>query len=216
MLPDLKAHTIKPLLGNRDDARILEIGSSDGADTLEFLTAFPRGRVDCFECDPRAIALWKNRFPGNHPRATLYETALGEQSGRATFHQSGGRPPGAQWEGLDSWHWSGSLLAPDQHSVYEPWLTFPATIEVPVTTLDEWWTGEPIDFCWIDAQGAEAMILRGAQRVVPSIKWFYCECHSRPYYKGQATVGEIKKLLPGFAFRAEMVGDNFLFENLER
>ncbi len=214
MLPDLKAHTIRHMLGI-DNAHILEIGASDGTDTVEFLEAFPKGFIDCFECDPRAIRLWHRNIPGDHPRATLWEAALGDKIGKATFHCSGGRPPGARWEGLESWYHSGSLLEPDRHTSFEPWLTFPKKIEVDVTTLDAMLgdTGDVIDFCWVDAQGSEADILRGAQNIIRRVRYWYCECTPRPYYRGQATLHEIRQLLPGFVFKMECEGWNFLFEN---
>lgn len=230
MLPDLKPHIIRRMLG-KDDARILEIGASDGTDTVEFLEAFPKGRIDCFECDPLAIRLWKQKIPGDHPRAKLWEFALGEKTGRATFHQSGGRPPAAQWEGLERWHYSGSLLAPDKHSEYEPWLTFPTKIDVEVRTLDEmygdifgcvpWCTdpgcvdGNIIDFAWVDVQGAEAGILRAAKDMIRRIRYWYCEAHCKPYYHGQATLQEIRSLLPGFVFQSEHSGENYLFRSTE-
>lgn len=221
MLPDLKAWSVRQLLG-KDNARILEIGASDGTDTVEFLEAFPKGRIDCFECDPLAIRLWKQKIPGDHPRAKLWEFALGEKTGRATFHQSGGRPPAAQWEGLERWHYSGSLLPPDKHSEYETWLTFPTKIDVEVVALDDW-MGEqfgrawPIwDFAWVDVQGAEANVLRGGQRLVwQRLRYWYCEAHCKPYYHGQATLQEIRSLLPGFVFQSEHSGENFLFRSME-
>lgn len=219
MIPDLKAAAVRVLLGN-DAARIIEIGANDGSDTLEFLAQFPRGRIDCFECDPRAIAIWRKRIPTDHPRATLHEVALADQIGTLEFHQSGGDPPGEGMERYANWDKSGSLLAPDRHVDYSPWLTFPSTIEVPVTTLDSWFTGvgrdedsNIIDFAWVDVQGAEAMVLRGATKTIPRIRYWYCECHNLPFYHGQATLAELKSLLPGFVLQSEHDGQNFLFRN---
>ncbi len=206
---ELNATTVGLLLG-RDDANIIEIGANDGSDTLAFLHTFPRGKVSCFECDPRAIKTWRERV--HDPRATLVEAALADTPGSMKFYPSGGKPPG--WD-IESWDKSGSLLAPDRHSDYSRWLTFGSPVTVPVMTLDQWRGGDTsiIDFAWVDVQGAEAMVLRGATATIPRIRWWYCECHSRPYYHGQATVDEIAKLLPGFVLHSTHHGDNFLFRN---
>lgn len=214
MKPDLKAHSVRDLLGT-DSARILEIGANDGSDTVEFLANFPTGRIDCFECDPRAIDIWRRRIPSNHPRASLTEAALGETPGVMKFHQSGGDPPGEGMERYANWDKSGSLLAPDRHTDYSPWLKFPGTIDVRVTTLDEWRGADEsiVDFCWVDAQGAEGLILRGGQKTIRAVRWWYCEVHKNPYYHGQATLKEIQDLLPGFALHSEHDGENYLFRN---
>jgi len=213
MLPELTPVAIRDLIG-RDDPHILEIGANDGSDTLGFLQAFPKGRVSCFECDPRAIATWRRRIHLDHPRATLYETALGERCGRATFYQSGGKPPGVAWEGVESWDKSGSLLPPDRHQEFHPWIRFPSQIDVAVTTLDAWHDGTIIDFVWMDVQGGEAAVLRGAQRTVRRCNWIYLECHTQPNYCGQPTLRELKALMPGFAFHSEHDNCNFLFRNV--
>jgi FkbM family methyltransferase len=203
------------MLVGRDDPHILEIGANDGTDTFTFLEEFPDCRIRCFECDPRAIASWRKRIPDDEERAVLYETALGDVQGELAFHPSGGRPPGKENMHIQSWDKSGSLLAPDQHSKYARWLYFGEPIKVPVTTLDALLGDnvDPIDFAWVDVQGAEAMVLRGAQNTLPRIRWWYCECHSRPYYHGQATLDELLAHMPGFVLHSRHEGDNFLFHN---
>lgn len=207
--PDLTATTVRLLVG-KDDANIVEIGANDGSDTLAFLHCFPQGRVTCFECDPRAIKTWRDRV--SDKRATLHEVALADVPGEMPFYPSGGRPPG--WN-IESWDKSGSLLPPDRHVDYAKWLSFGKPFQVPVTTLDivRGDDDSVIDFCWCDVQGAEAKVLKGAEKSYLRMRWIYLECHSRPYYHGQATIGELAALLPGFVLHAACANDNFLFRN---
>ncbi len=210
--PDLTAASVRRLLG-KSDANILEIGANDGTDTVEFLKQFPNGRLRCFECDARAIAAFRSRVPVD-PRVTLHDFALGAQDSVQDFYPSGGLRPGKDWVGTD-WNKSGSLLKPDQHSVYEPWLKFGSPINVSVRPLDDVIGDDPeiIDFAWVDVQGAEAQVLRGAAKTIAKIRWWYCECMAAPFYHGQATINELLSLLPWFVLHSHHQGSNYLFRN---
>ena len=190
---------------------ILEIGANDDEDSLKFIRAFPQGQIHCFECDQRAILQWKRRIRG-FSNAHLYEAALGDITGQAAFHPSGGNPGGSSIP----WDKSGSLLEVDRHCEFQPWLTFLPPITVPVTTLDDWARSRDIveiDFAWIDVQGAEAKVLRGAKETIRRVRHCYCEINQQPLYKGQPTLKEVHDLLPGFTLERQCAGDNFLFRN---
>jgi FkbM family methyltransferase len=200
----------------RPEATILEIGANDGEDTERFIEAFPRGRIWAFECDRRAAEKWRKRI-GDDPLATLEEIAVSDHVGEAVFYPSCGVTPEPEKYGVEPWDKSGSLLVPttpEEH--HQKWLEFLPPITVPTTTLDAWdeahGDGGAIDFAWVDVQGAEAAVLRGAQNVLRRIRWWYCECHRLPYYYSQATLEEICELLPSFALCSRH-GDNFLFRN---
>jgi len=209
---------VRRLIGNSAVA-ILEIGANDGEDSEEFLRTFTHRdfRLYCFECDPRAIARWSNRI--RHPRATLIPAAVAERSGTFSFHPSGGQAPGARWRPYGEWDKSGSLLAVDRHTDHTPWLRFGDPIAVPVTTLDEWTEqnipGKIIDFCWVDVQGAEHLVLLGGLKTLRRIRYWYCECDPRPNYRGQATIDDLKQIMAtnGFEFQSEHGEYNFLWKN---
>ena len=209
---ELTPAAVRRIVG-KDDGRILEIGANDGTDTMGFLREFPLGEIHCFEPDPRAIAGWRSRV-GDDFRAHLYEIALSDRIGAATFHQSGGNPPGAAYREIVDWDKSGSLLPVDRHQRYSPWLRFDSTVQVETTTLDLWHLSQSsvhIDFAWVDVQGAEGLVLQGGQKAIRYIDWWYCEIDPRPNYHGQATLDQIRELLPGFKLVSEHGGYNFLF-----
>lgn len=210
------AKDARKLIG-KDDATILEIGSNDGTDTQRFLHTFPAGQIHCFECEPRAIAKWTIKI--TDPRATLYEAALADVVGARTFHQSRGTPPGKVWEGYgDQWDMSGSLLPNDKHTEHSPWLKFDQTITVQCTTLDNWAVQflapeQIVDFAWVDVQGAEHLVLKGGQQTIKRVRWWYCEIDPRPNYHAQASLDDIRALLPGFELVREYSGYNYLWRN---
>ena len=206
------------LVGN-GPVTVLEIGANDGMDSSEFVRTFTHrdSHLYCFECDRRAIKRWKARV--NHPRATLVETALAECSGTLQFYPSGGNAPGACWRNYGDWDKSGSILEVDKHTEHSPWLKFSSPITVPVVTLDEWAEqnipGRVIDFCWVDVQGAEHLVLAGATRTLPRIRYWYCECDPRPNYKSQASLDELQQILSdaGFTYEGEYGDYNHLWKN---
>jgi len=216
MPADLTPADVRRIVG-RDDAVILEIGCNEGDDTEGFVREFPRGAIHCFECDRRAINKWHARQVANNwHSAYLHTCAIGDACGAVDFYPSDGTPPGERWKGYgDHWDKSGSLLPNDHHTDYAEWLRFSEPVKVPCLTLDRWAasilpTGT-IDFAWVDVQGFEAGVLRGGQQTLRRIDWAYAECHSLPFYKGQATLAELDALLPGFT-RVGQWGENYLWK----
>lgn len=185
-------NAIRQMVG-KPDPIILEIGSNDGTDTLEFLRQFPGARVFCFEPEPRAIAKWRANVTDT--RAQLFEVALDQTNGESTFHRSGGKPPN---KNVNDWDMSGSLCKPTGHLSYSPWCTFKETITVKTICLDGWWEqmGSPlIDFIWLDVQGAERRVLVGGAKMLQQTKFIKLECHQQSLYAGQPTETELKMLL---------------------
>ena len=206
------------LLGNRPVV-ILEIGANDGEDSSKFLQHFPnvKTRLFCFECDSRAIARWKKRI--RDKRATLIESALSSEPGTSLFYPSDGKPPGISWRGYGEWDKSGSLLECDRHTEHSTWLSFKPPVEVNATTLDQWADATipstVIDFCWVDVQGAELLVLEGGFQTLPRIKYWYCECDPRPNYRHQARLDDLNDILlnAGFSYVSEYGGYNHLWKN---
>ena len=196
---------------------ILEIGANSGVDTKLLLTCARKGFVHCFECDPRAIARWRTQVRTN--RAAMYEVALSDSIGKATFHPSGGNP-GGTYASYGDWDLSGSLLPFDRHHENAPWMIYRDPITVDTTTLDEWAkshldANQVISFVWIDVQGAEAMVFRGGKETLKRVRYVFAECDPRPNYKDQATKDELIECLPGFQLVKEYPGFNLLFKNTQ-
>ena len=217
---ELQIKDIETLLGHSPRV-ILECGANDGEHSEQFVHTYPECQLMCFEPDPRAVEKWKLRL-GHHPRAKLWQVALSDENGTATFHQSDGRPPGR--DDLDE-HWdkSGSLQRPLGHLDWSPWCTFDTTIDVMTTKLDVWmhsWLSlqplSEVDFCWIDTQGAEARVLKGATETLPKIKALYVECHNQttfgPLYENYPTLDELDALLPTHIRQPENYSENYLWK----
>jgi FkbM family methyltransferase len=219
-MPDIGPKDLKPLFRNvygRYQRRCtLEIGANSGVDTLMLLSLDRFADIHCFEPEPRAIKRWRKNV--RNKRAILHEIALSNETGTATFHPSGGYP-GGQWANYGDWDMSGSLLPFDRHQENSPWMEPREPYTVQTITLDEWAAANlpsryVVQFAWVDVQGAEALVLQGAQETLKRICYWYCECDPRPNYHNQATKEELVALLSGFELVKEFPGFNLLFRNL--
>jgi len=199
---------------------IVECGCHDGRDTVRFLDLFPDCRVVCFEPDPRPLT--RHNPPGFHDRVgydqrvTLYELAVGCAEQYRVLYRSSGTPPN---KSVTDWDHSSSLQKPTKHLTSSPWCTFPAekVMAVPSVPLDsilvEQFSSRPIDLLWVDVQGGQVDLIRGAERSLRTTQLIYMECHKTPMYEGEPTQEELLELLPGFEPLGLFEGYNFLLRN---
>lgn len=220
---ELNAHGIREIVGITDPT-ILEIGCNDGTDTLHFLEEMPEARIYCFEPDPRAIERFHSFV--DDERVVLMPFALGEVSEIKTFYGSSGIPPeksrnapkASHYCALLEWDLSGSLAKATGHLAMSPWVTFPEDREfdVLVETLDNWLPCHSeiitIDFIWMDVQGYEDSVIRGATKALSITRFLYTEYSDKELYAGQKNLNELHALLPDFSLLGTY-GDNALFKN---
>lgn len=187
-------------LVKKDDATIVEIGANGGENTVDFYTRFPAATIHVFEPDPRAIALFQGRR--FDPRVILNQCAVGAYSGTIEFFQSSGAPPGAEHERWEKgWDMSGSIRKPTGHLTAHTWCKFDTTIQVPITTLDDWRQRNGVgivDFMWADVQGAEIDVINGGPETLRNTRFFYTEFSDEEMYEGELNLQGILDALPLF------------------
>jgi len=95
-----------------------------------------------------------------------------------------------------------SLYPPDPELIAErPELectSLVSTTEVELTTLDAWASEEGIrdvDVLKLDTQGSELDILRGAERLLGSVRALEIEVELNPIYRGQPLFGDVDRFL---------------------
>ena len=180
---------------------ILDIGANNGWTSRQFLETFPTAHVFSFEPDPRAVEKFKVTVSSE--RSTLFQVALGAQSGFVEFFLSDGVPPNQEDNPkyADGWDQSGSIRKPKNHLKFHPWCTFDNTLKVELLSLDDWSAEHapgPIDFVWADVQGAEEDLIRGGSSTLARTRYFYTEYSSQELYEGQLQLQEVVDLLPAF------------------
>ncbi|HLD55099.1 MAG TPA: FkbM family methyltransferase [Candidatus Nanoarchaeia archaeon] len=168
---------IKKLL-KKENPIILEIGANNGRDTREFLFTFKNCSIYCFEPDLRAIRKFKDRVQDR--RCKLFEVAVGDHDGFATFYISAG------WGMKGGWDGASSIKKPKE--VLKLGLTFEKKMEVKTLKLDTWVKEnniEKIDFIWADVQGAERdLIVGGIKTLNDKTKYLYTEFSDEELYEG--------------------------------
>ena len=198
----------------RPDPVILDVGCNDGQTTRWFLDMFENPRICCFEPDPRAISRFK-KLVGERPDVMLFEMAVGDHEGTIDFYQSGGKQDD-EWLAKtmpEGWDLSGSIKEPHRHLALHPQVTFGDQIRVPVDTLDavcdKYGIG-PVDFIWLDVQGAELEVFSGGRKTLAQTRYLYTEYSEHELYKGQVGLRKMLDQLPGFSVMVRYPEDALL------
>jgi FkbM family methyltransferase len=204
---------IRSCVGRRDPT-VLDIGCNEGQTTLWFLEMFADPTIYCFEPDPRAIARFKERV-GDHSNVTLFEMAISDREGFIDFYQSSGRRDD-EWlvkAMPQGWDLSGSIKQPYRHLDVHPQVTFEQKIQVPTATLDAVCEARgigPVDFIWLDVQGAELEVFSGAAKTLARTRYLYTEYSDKELYRGQRGLRDMVKYLKDFSVLYRYPGDALL------
>jgi len=160
----------------------LDIGANGGEDSLDLLRCIPHSTIYCFEPDPRAfVRLEKNARTMPH-RCKIHNVALGGFNGMVRFYQSAG-----MGEVPKEWDKSGSILPPKEHLKHTS-VVFNDGIQVKQLTLDTWYNSfrfKIIHLIWMDAQGAEGLIVQSGASVILRTALMFVESYQNEMYQGQ-------------------------------
>lgn len=204
---------IKEFVRNLKINVFVEIGMHFGTDTQDFRKMHPNSRIVCFEPDPRNIEMIKKL--GNDKICELYELALSNTNEPMDFYLSSGNSKGLLNDPLlteNDWSCSSSLKKPTGHLSLHKWITFPNSVKVQCSKLDDF---EPlkntkIDFMWVDVQGAEDLVFSCAQETLKNTHYVYTEYCNQELYEGQLNLQGVLKLFPGFKVLIDYGGDVLL------
>ena len=184
---------------------IFDIGACEGEDSIRYATMFPKSNIYCFEPLPGNYEKIKDNIR-KHKKNNIYPycIALSNESGHSRFHVSSGRPenaaPGDEW---DYGNKSSSLLPPDKVSSYHNWLKFENVISVETRKLGDFCRKSKIsviDFIHLDVQGAELMVLDGAEGFINTIKSIWMEVEAVSLFKNQPLKKDIEEFMKEESF----------------
>lgn len=187
-------------LFNTDETiTIFEIGACEGEDSVKYARLFPNATIYAFEPLPNNVKLIDNNFREyGLKNASYYNLALSSENGTATFYVSSGSPADAENSDWDYGNKSSSLLPPAKHLETANFIHFDDKIEVETMTLKSFCSAKKIkqiDFIHMDVQGAELMVLEGAEDFISSIKAIWLEVSKVDLYKDQPLVDDVKKFM---------------------
>lgn len=169
-LPDLKPNVI------------LDVGSRDLLQSIEFLEIYPNSLILAFEPWPGGYRVCYQRSL-QYPNIKIFNYAISDERGMADFWIAGGNP-GAS-----------SLLEP----IDIPWGTNQnQKIQVATIRLDVFLQAykiNQVDIAWVDTQGTELKVLKGMGNYLSEVKAIHCEASPEPYYKGHILKDKLEAFL---------------------
>ncbi len=163
---------------------VIECGAHHGEDTAWMATV--ADVVHAIEADPRNEPPQELLTRGN---VRWTRAAVSDHEGEADFWLSQTAP-----DRTGTWTESSSLREPREHLRLYPGVTFDGRARVRTVTIDAYCQREKIesvDLLWADIQGAEDLMLAGAEQTLARTSWLILEVSVFEVYTGQKLRSEI-------------------------
>lgn len=212
MTPDVGLKFIclaKRLLGDRPI--ICDIGSRDAQEGIFLMKQLGGKELHVFEPNPNAARVCRENLAAftseSHTNIAVFnEVAIADRAGELQFY-----PVNASLsENKDGGFSSLFQINPDYTKTRGRIVQ--DEVAVQATTLDEYFKErERPDLLWIDVEGAELQVLRGAAAVLRTVTLVHIEVSFRPMQIGKPLFWEISKYLSdcGFVFHSFMEVSGF-------
>lgn len=169
-----------------DPELVVIVGAWHGDEVVRMLPRYPACRFVCLEPGPGDFLVLRDRFAGE-PRVECHGVAASDRAGTALFR-------GTHFPGTAS-------MLPINDSRYERGPSFDA----PTVPLDELLDAAgPVDCLWVDVQGAELRVLKGAPRVLARTEAVLLEVGAP--YVGAPTLRELDDHLGARGFQLASLG----------
>lgn len=193
---------------NNENPIILELGTFDLSDSIEFSKLLPTSTIYAFECSPDNIDAIKHlNYPTN---IHIEHSAIGNIDGEVDFY------PSKTIDFQRTWFQSGSTKAPYKH-LEEYTVSFSQPVKVEGIKLDTWYKnsglwGKTIELIYSDLNGSDGDMIDGGMECLKNTRLLYLELFDKELYKGMQLKDEINKKLTklGFDFCFEH-GHNALY-----
>lgn len=194
-----RLYHIKDLV-NLDSWRVvLDIGACDGAEGIGFAETFSDVNVYSFEPAPANVARCNENYakldPAIKSRVNLVQAALSDSTKSIKFmaiDENRARIGGAVNYGM------GSILKIIDPKVL-PWhYSVQMEVEAQAYTMDDWinqQSFDKVDAIWMDVQGAELLVMKGAEKALENIQVIMTEAGIIPYYHGHTMKADIDEFL---------------------
>lgn len=169
---------------------ILDIGSRDLGQSIEFNSVYPNSKIYAFEPNPEQFQLCIE-LAQNYDNIYVEQLAISDKSGYLDFYKTLGNI-GAS-----------SLLEP----IDVPFASSQNVekISVKSDTLENWMNQRQVpkaDILWMDTQGTELLALKSMGNKLKQVKFIHCEASPAAYYKGHILKNELEQFFQdnGFTF----------------
>lgn len=180
---------------------VLDIGAADGKEGMDFARILEEVTVYSFEPSPlNQLRIGKTHWSEHssnelRTRMVMIPAALSDRTGPVTFYaidEDKARQRGNVNYGM------GSLLQIKDPDVL-PWeRNEQVAVEAFAWTMDDWcerYKVPKVDAIWMDVQGAELNVLRGAEQQLANIQAIMTEAGLNAYYHGHTMLPDIDAFL---------------------
>ncbi|MBK6274786.1 MAG: FkbM family methyltransferase [Saprospirales bacterium] len=165
---------LKSIFKKNDSVTIFDIGACEGESSIRYARLFPNATIYTFEPLPSNFSLVQENVKKYQAKNIQpIPLCLSNEIGETTFYVSSGKPENANEDDWNYGNKSSSILPPSEKTTdVHNWLKFEQAIKVPTSTLKKFCEDKSIaqiDFVHMDVQGAELMVLQGAQDFIKQI-----------------------------------------------
>ena len=200
---------------------IVEVGCHRMQDTARMLKQWPDAKIICLEPDPRALAFIKRhgvleRLRGRDgftvPHLSPFAAGAHRGMGMLKLSTNFSDDPDKEWEQ------SSSLRLPNQFGNREDLGDNPCVFDgysyiVQIFPLDEHYLIQSwsiVDLLWIDSQGFEDEVLKGATETLKRTRFIFMEHNTDGVYENAPCLADLLALLPGWEVIATLPYDVLL------
>lgn len=170
---------------------VLDIGSRDLKQSIQFVEAFPHAEVVAFEANPDSVKVCAANLQGYENNIRLVPKAVNSFDGETTFYRMT-----VNVGGSSLFRMSNERLKALGWELLET--------EIPCcridTELDRLGVTK-VDIVWMDLEGAELIALRSMGTLLKTVKAIYTEACIKPYRHDQCTHAEIDEFLKNRGFK---------------
>jgi FkbM family methyltransferase len=178
---------------NFEPKSILDIGSRDLGQSLEFQTVYPNSKIIAIEANPEQFKICKDNSIGTS--IEVYNFAASNENKITSFYLTHGNIG------------TSSILRP----LDVPFATLKTYQEIQVESknIGEWCNQLNLipDVIWMDVQGFEYYVLLGLGDILKNVSFLHLESSEKPYYDGHILKDDIIKILDEYNFEYNFKND---------
>lgn len=171
-----------------EDPVIVEAGGHHGEDTCRMKSVWPESTIYTFEPNPNSFEILRKRITGLS-QVVCFPLGLYDISGTHVFYKCN----------LDDGASSFLESTEKRKSFYRD----QPPIEINCVALDDWAEEnnvEYVDFIWLDVEGVELNVFKGAREILKNLKAVYLEVNFQEFRKEMVQYKDVKDLLEKSGF----------------
>lgn len=187
---------ITPIPNKSEIKVILDIGSRDCEQSVEFYNNFPNATIIAFECNPNTLPLCRSKI---NERIKLVEGAVTDYDGEITFYPINQNLTITTW--ADGNPGASSIFKSNgqytvEHYVQDEIKTNCHRLDTVLKNMGI----DKVDVIWMDLQGAELLALKGLGKYFENVDYIHTEISFKPIYENQVLADELETFIENAGF----------------